>query len=147
MFLDENVERGGIVLAGVEDDWEGKLGALHSTLAVLEGVRGKVISTPTHSTSAPSGNHSNSGVVWALEEELRECREDLRRDEEIFGDKVAELSQLRWGERLVAALCVGSIHYLPRPRVLLACCIYFLSSIYYLPCCSGACCVSTKRIN
>lgn len=36
-----------------------------------------------------------SRVIQALESELRECKEDLQRDEEIFSEKVNELNRFR----------------------------------------------------
>ena len=84
----------------ITEEWENCLQRIHGTLAVLQDVREKITSTPTaivesdflRSTIEPD-DHSHE--IKALEQELLECREDLKRDEEIFSEKVNELNRFR----------------------------------------------------
>jgi hypothetical protein len=112
LFFDESLESGDVTLrpGGVAHEWEGRLGDLHGSLALLEEVRGKLVLAPAATSSATSSAVSAATgsdldpapdpaeqrrVIAALESELRECREDLQRDEEIFSEKVNELNRFR----------------------------------------------------
>lgn len=95
-FFDEELEKGSISLArpAAMEELELQLSELHNTLATLEEVRGKlVLAPPVVGVNGQAGDQSS--VILALESELRECREDLQRDEEIFSEKVNELNKFR----------------------------------------------------
>jgi len=101
LFFDEELEKGSISLSrpAMMEELELRLSDLHNTLATLEEVRGKLVLAPPvvgvsgHVSDGQSSDQSR--VIQALESELRECKEDLQRDEEIFSEKVNELNRFR----------------------------------------------------
>ena len=100
-FFDGGLANGEVTFArrSLADEWEQQLGDLHSTLAKLEDVRGKILKAPvfgaTDGSSSGNEHGDQSRTIEALESELRECKEDLQRDEEIFSEKVNELNRFR----------------------------------------------------
>lgn len=93
MFFDDSLESGAISIPRreVADECERRLGELHDTLSALEAVRGKLLVSPPGAGEV----EEEETRLCALERELLECREDLRRDEEIFSEKVNELNRFR----------------------------------------------------
>ena len=89
---------GSIVISQPEtaDEWEVRVSEVHGALTVLDEVRDVLVRVRVQANPCgDSGEYERNDTIERLQQELLECKEDLKRDEEIFTDKVNELNRFR----------------------------------------------------
>ncbi len=69
---------------------------LHGALGALEEVRGKIAIARAGGSGDSDSASQYAAKIDALEKELINCKDDLKRDEEIFSEKVGELNRFRY---------------------------------------------------
>eukprot|EP00602_Paraphysomonas_sp_CaronLab_P010215 CAMPEP_0185018700 /NCGR_PEP_ID=MMETSP1103-20130426/1368_1 /TAXON_ID=36769 /ORGANISM="Paraphysomonas bandaiensis, Strain Caron Lab Isolate" /LENGTH=1198 /DNA_ID=CAMNT_0027548619 /DNA_START=161 /DNA_END=3757 /DNA_ORIENTATION=- len=103
-YFDGGVDSGAFQMDSCHGEaWEDTVCSLHNCSSILEDVASLVRESSSSSVASDAeaieGSTSTTAAaaktIQKLRIELAECREDLKRDEEIFADKVLELKQTR----------------------------------------------------